>query len=189
MAITEHVTCCSIAFNSRDRFMQEADVTRITYKRDEVHSGRELFCMSVVVCGKEDAMKPTDSTKRVERSALKLFFLLTLTAVVAFGGMPIIDKPQQRTVQLTGVVTDAVCGITHGTNGSDAECTRLCVSIGADFALGVGNRTYVLQGHRAELNRFAGDRVMVKGKFVKADTIAVEDVIPSVIWASSRQRT
>jgi hypothetical protein len=125
-------------------------------------------------------MKPIDSTRRVERSALRLSFLLILTAVVAFGA---IDTPKQPAVQVTGVVTDAVCGITHGTNGSDAECTRLCASMGIDFALGAGKRVYILQGHRGDLNRFAGDRVMIKGKLVKHDTIAVEEVIPTVIWA------
>jgi hypothetical protein len=133
-------------------------------------------------------MDAIDTTRRLGQSAAKLLFALMVTAVVAFAGTSIINTQKQPLVQLTGVVTDAVCGITHGTSGSDAECTRLCVRIGADFALGVGNRIYILKGRRTELNRFAGDKVMVKGKFVKADTIAVEDVIPSVIWASSRQR-
>ena len=132
-------------------------------------------------------MKPIDSTRRLERSALKLFFALMVTAMVAFAGTSIIDKQKQPAVEVTGVVTDAICGITHGTNGSDAECTRLCVNMGADFALGVGKRIYVLEGHRADLDRFAGDRVIVKGTIIKPDTIAVESVIPSVV-STSRPR-
>ena len=132
-------------------------------------------------------MKPIDSTRRLERSALKLFFALMVTAMVAFAGTSIVDKQKQPAVEMTGVVTDAICGITHGTNGSDAECTRLCVNMGADFALGVGKRIYVLEGHRADLDRFAGDRVLVKGKIIKPDTIAVESVIPEVV-STSRAR-
>ncbi len=132
-------------------------------------------------------MKPIDSTRHLEGAALKLFFALMVTAMVAFAGTSIIDEQKQPTVEVSGVVTDAVCGITHGTNGSDAECTRLCVNMGADFALGVGKRIYILQGHRADLDRFAGDRVIVKGKIIKPDTIAVESVVPSVV-STSRPR-
>jgi hypothetical protein len=137
-----------------------------------------------LVVHRRSAMKPRDSTRRLERSALKLFFALMVTAVVAFAGTSIIDKQRQPAVEVTGAVTDAICGITHGTNGGDAECTRLCVNMGADFALGVGKRIYILQGHRADLYRFAGDRVVVKGQLIKPDTIAVESVVPSVVSAS-----
>jgi hypothetical protein len=87
-------------------------------------------------------------------------------------------------MQWTGIVTDADCGSTHGTKiRGDAACTRLCVSLGADYALAAGQRIYVLRGHRAELNAFAGDMVVVRGKMVSRNVVAVESVAPYILRA------
>jgi len=81
-------------------------------------------------------------------------------------------------------VSDSDCGSTHGTKiHGDAACTRLCVSLGAEYALAAGERIYVLRGHPAELNAFAGDMVVVKGKMVNRNTVAVESVIPYIVSA------
>lgn len=97
----------------------------------------------------------------------------------------IIGKQDQSGIALSGIVTDSVCGGTHGTKAhGDAECTRVCVELGAAYALSIGKKIYALKGHEPELNRFAGDRVLVKGKVVGPDTVAVESVVPWVVDAA-----
>jgi hypothetical protein len=136
-------------------------------------------------------MKPTVPRRRPGQSVyvLKTFLALIIasivTAVAMLAGTSVVDKQGQSTVTLTGIVSDTMCGSEHETNTwGDAECTRLCVKMGAEYALGVGKSTYVLQGHQAELDRFAGERVIVKGRMVRRDTIAVESVISWLVSAS-----
>lgn len=105
---------------------------------------------------------------------------------IAFGvgmsaGTATIDRPKQpweSTRILTGIVSDSMCGRGHTMNGQgDAECTRLCVKLGCKYALVVGRSLFTLQGHEADLDKFAGEIVMVTGT-VWRDTITVESVAP-----------
>ena len=78
---------------------------------------------------------------------------------------------------LTGIVSDSQCGSTHSMKGEgDRECTRLCVRIGCRYALAVGKDVYILEGHQADLDEFAGEEVTVKGSRVGHDTMSVESV-------------
>src|SRR4051812_24643469 len=75
---------------------------------------------------------------------------------------------------LSGVVSDAMCGRVHMMKDkSAAECLRYCVQQGAKYALLVGKNVYTLVGHEAELDRYAAQKVTVKGR-VNGTTIAVE---------------
>ena len=56
------------------------------------------------------------------------------------------------------------------------------MKIGAEYALAVGKKIYVLKGHQAEVNTFAGDMVVVGG-IVEHNTIDVESVTPYTVWA------
>jgi hypothetical protein len=127
-------------------------------------------------------MKRNEPTKHPLMYVLKAFLVLAvlLTAVAVSAGGRIGDK-QQSSVVLTGVVTDTTCGSSHnaGLRGNP-ECTRDCVSAGAGYALAIGRKVYVLQGHRAALYRFAGEIVIVKGKVRGYDTIVVESVTPAI---------
>lgn len=113
---------------------------------------------------------------------LQLFSALVITSmvtVVAMSASSIVDRYAQPGVVLTGIVSDTMCGRTHGTSTlGNAECTRECVELGAEYALVVGKKIYVLQGHRAELDRFAGETVYVTGKVRSRDTVAVESITP-----------
>jgi hypothetical protein len=101
----------------------------------------------------------------------------------------IVAKQDQSGIAVSGIVTDSVCGGTHGTAPhGDAECTRMCVELGAGYALADGKKIYTLKGHEPELNRFAGDRVLVKGKIVGRDTVAVESVVPWVVEGADTRR-
>jgi|SRR6202035_6291 len=80
---------------------------------------------------------------------------------------------------LTGVVSDAMCGRTHMIKGkSDAECLRVCIKQGTRYALVSGNDVYTLVGHEADLDRYAAQKVTVKGK-VNGTTVAVDSVAPA----------
>jgi hypothetical protein len=80
---------------------------------------------------------------------------------------------------LTGVVSDAACGAKHSmTTMSAADCTRMCIKTGQGFALVVGDKVYSLRGASAELDKYAAQKVTVKGK-LKGDTVAVDSVAPA----------
>jgi Protein of unknown function (DUF5818) len=78
---------------------------------------------------------------------------------------------------LTGIVSDSQCGSTHIMKGEgDRECTRLCASIGCHYALAVGKGLYILEGHQDDLDKYAGEEVIVTGSRTSHDTISVESV-------------
>jgi hypothetical protein len=83
---------------------------------------------------------------------------------------------EQKT--LTGVVSGAMCGQTHMMKDkSDAVCLRYCAKQGTKYALVVGKTVYTLEGHEAELDNYAAQKVTVKG-ILKDETVAVESVSP-----------
>lgn len=59
---------------------------------------------------------------------------------------------------------------------SPAECTRLCVKQGSDYALVVGNKVYVLKGDKAKIDKFAGQKAMVMGK-ISGTTVQVDSIM------------
>lgn len=77
---------------------------------------------------------------------------------------------------LTGVVSDTMCGAKHMMPGkSAAECTRVCVKADADYALVVGEKVYTLKGNASDLDKYAGERVTVKGT-VSGDTVTAQSI-------------
>lgn len=80
---------------------------------------------------------------------------------------------------LTGQVSDTMCGADHMMPGkSAAECTRECVKGGSDYALVVGKKVYTLKGDKSELDKYAGEKVTVKGT-VSGDTVTAQSVTPA----------
>lgn len=131
-------------------------------------------------------MKPTEAKRRSSQSILRLFSALAVSTIVMAVGMsartPAVDTRGLPDVVLTGIVSDTTCGSAHGAGArGDPECTRTCVEWGAGYALAVGEKVYMLQGHQAALDRFAGEPVRVKGKIVRRDTVAVESVAPVIV--------
>ena len=83
----------------------------------------------------------------------------------------------QSAQTVTGTVTDAMCGAHHMMKDkSAAECTRECVKEGSDFALAIGDKVYTLKGDKAQFDKFAGQKVIVKGK-VSGNTISVDSIM------------
>lgn len=77
---------------------------------------------------------------------------------------------------LTGTISDAMCGKKHMMQGATAaKCTRVCVKSGADFALMVGDKAYILKGDHSAFDKFAGESVTVTGK-ASGDTFTVDSI-------------
>jgi len=109
--------------------------------------------------------------------AAVLIFASMIAAVAISTGTAMVDK--RPTITLTGIVSDSICGSDHGISApGDAECTRSCVELGAQYALVVGDKMYVLQGHQADLDRFAGATVRLTGRAVSRDKVLVDQVAP-----------
>ena len=78
--------------------------------------------------------------------------------------------------ELTGLVSDANCKGMHFRKAETPfSCTLKCVQDGADYALVLDESVYILEGHRAELDRFAGSRATIRGQ-VNGNRIAVDSV-------------
>ena len=80
---------------------------------------------------------------------------------------------------LTGEVSDAMCGAKHEMPGKAAECTRVCMKHGSQYALVVGDKVYTLttsdKAALDKLNDLAGAKAKVTGE-VDGTTIAVKSV-------------
>ncbi|MGA8270949.1 MAG: hypothetical protein WB919_05270 [Candidatus Sulfotelmatobacter sp.] len=76
-----------------------------------------------------------------------------------------------------GMITDTHCGAKHSAavGKSAADCTRLCVHSGEQFALVDGEKMFVLQGQPEALKRAAGERVKIAGT-LKGNIISVASV-------------
>ena len=116
---------------------------------------------------------------------MNTMFLRKMMIVVAvtglFGAMTIQSRAQDAGTDttLTGVVSDAMCAAKHSMSSmSAADCTRMCVKGGQGFALVVGDKTYNLRGDSADLDKYAAQKVTVKGK-LKGNTVAVDSVAPA----------
>ena len=80
---------------------------------------------------------------------------------------------------LTGVLSDAMGGQTHMMKDKPAaECLRYSVKQGTKYALVAGKTIYTLEGHEAELDKYAAQKVTVKGT-MKGETMTVESVLPA----------
>jgi len=77
-----------------------------------------------------------------------------------------------------GMITDTHCGAKHSAaiGMAAADCTRVCVHGGEQFALVDGDSVYVLEGDREALKRVAGQRVRIVG-IANGNTISVSSVV------------
>jgi hypothetical protein len=106
--------------------------------------------------------------------------ILALTVVAMAFGMAHYTRADGETRTLTGVVTDAECGKTHGMmkGMSDADCTRMCVKGGSAYALIVGDKVIELRGHSEDLYKYAAQKVTIHGTMHGKDLL-VESVKPA----------
>jgi hypothetical protein len=108
--------------------------------------------------------------------SVKVISMLAMATVAPFA---IRGQASGEQKTLTGVVSDAMCGATHMMKDKpDADCLRYCVKQGTKYALVVGRSVYTLEGHEAELDKYAAQKVTVKGA-LKGETLTVESVLPA----------
>ena len=118
------------------------------------------------------------------KTLVNTFAFLILSTIFVAAQMQMPSSPPANgksaaTKTLTGVVSDSMCGAKHmAKDKSPAECTRMCVKQGMQYALVAGNKIYTLEGHEAELDKLAGARATVKGS-VAGDVVTVASVKPA----------
>ena len=104
--------------------------------------------------------------------------ILVLAAAV-FAPLVILAQTSGDQKTLTGVVSDAMCGQTHMMKDKPAaECLRYCVKQGTKYALVAGKNVYTLEGHEVDLDKYAAQKVTVKGT-MKGETMTVESILPA----------
>ena len=103
--------------------------------------------------------------------------LLGMQLLVGLAAVPALAAGKSQT--LTGEVSDAMCGAKHEMKGKSADCTRVCMKHGSQYALVVGDKVYTLEtSDKAaldKLNDLAGAKANVTGE-VDGTTIAVKSV-------------
>jgi hypothetical protein len=104
-----------------------------------------------------------------------------MATAVLCAGLAVVPKVAAGGAQtFTGTVSDAMCGAKHSEgNIAPADCVRVCVQKGANYALVVGDKVYTLdtkdQAVSAELNNLAWQQARVTGT-ANGDTISVKSV-------------
>lgn len=108
-----------------------------------------------------------------------LSIILAMTIMSALGAFPQSSGKNQspdKQSTFTGIVSDSMCGKNHMMKDkSAAECTRVCVKQGMDYALVVGQEIYTLKGNTSEIDKYAGEPATIKGK-MNGKTIEVESI-------------
>lgn len=105
--------------------------------------------------------------------------ILALIVAAVFGSVTIHAQETATDVTLTGIVSDAMCGAKHSMSSMNtADCVRMCVKGGQGFALAVGDKVYNLRGDSAELDKYAGQKVILKGK-LRGNTVSVDSAVPA----------
>jgi hypothetical protein len=113
------------------------------------------------------------------KTAFSTKAILVLAPTALLGTVSILAQTSGAQKTLTGVVSDAMCCQTHMMKDkADGDCLRYCVKQGNNYALVVGKSVYTLEGHEAELDKYAAQKVTVKGT-VKSETLTVESVVPA----------
>jgi len=98
--------------------------------------------------------------------------ILTLAGILSGAGEP---------ATFTGVITDTMCGGTHGMMKapSDEACVRMCVKGSAEYALFDGKNVLKLSDQKLPA-KFAARRVKVTGTYdAKAGRIKVVSIEPA----------
>jgi hypothetical protein len=112
------------------------------------------------------------------KSRLQQLRFALLTLIVA-SGLAASSAFAAKAQTFTGTVSDSMCGAKHEMAGSEASCTRACVSKGSKYALVVGDKVYTLEtsdkAALATLDKQAGAKVTVTGS-EKDNTITVTNV-------------
>ena len=88
------------------------------------------------------------------------------------------DPVGANTQTFAGLIADSRCGARHSIDSdkTSAECARSCVRNGSRYVLVDAEKSYVLEGKTAQVEKLAGERVEILGQLA-GDTIRVKSVI------------
>ncbi len=116
-------------------------------------------------------------TLRIAATISGLLVLVSLAVGQTTLAAPVPNRDAAAVEELTGLVSDATCKGMHFRKAvTPFSCTLKCVHDGADYSLIVGDAVYILQGHRPELDKFAGGRAAIRGQ-VNGNRIVVDSVM------------
>lgn len=83
---------------------------------------------------------------------------------------------QGKEETLTGTISDTMCGTKHTAGQDPAKCATNCVqSMGAKWALVVGDKVYTLADFGRNIAKLAGKKVKVRGT-VTGTTVQVASI-------------
>ena len=115
-------------------------------------------------------------TLRIAATISGLLVLVSLAIGQTTPPTPVPNRDAAGVEELTGLVSDATCKGMHFRKAvTPFSCTLKCVHDGADYALIVGDTVYILEGHRPELDKFAGGRATIRGQ-VNGNRFTVDSV-------------
>jgi hypothetical protein len=105
--------------------------------------------------------------------------IATLGAAAATAEASPQETPSPAAQTYEGIVTCSRCGARHSSalGQTAADCARLCVRGGANFALVEADATYLLEGDLSVLGRLAGQRARIVGE-LNGKTIRISSVAP-----------
>ncbi len=105
--------------------------------------------------------------------------IATLGAAAATAEASPQETPSPAAQTYEGIVTCSRCGARHSSalGQTAADCARLCVRGGANFALVEADATYLLEGDLSVLGRLAGQRARIVG-VLNGKTIRISSVAP-----------
>jgi len=113
---------------------------------------------------------------KIVASISEVLVLLSLAFGQTAAPVPSASPDATAVQELTGIVSDGICKGRHNRKAvTQFGCTLKCVGDGAAYVLVVGERVYILEGHKADLDKFAGGRATVAGH-VNEDTVVVDSV-------------
>lgn len=95
---------------------------------------------------------------------------LTLAATLALGAMGLFGA------DMTGTISDSMCGATHPSGTPAKQCTLGCVKKGAKYVLVSEGKVYQISNQKNPgLMKYAGEDVKVSGK-VSGDSIMISKI-------------
>jgi len=109
-------------------------------------------------------------------SISEVLVLLSLAFGQATPTVPSVGADDTAVQELTGIVSDGVCKGRHNRKAvTQFGCTLKCVGDGADYVVVVGERVYILERHKADLDKFAGGPAMIAGR-ISGNKVVVNSV-------------
>jgi hypothetical protein len=104
---------------------------------------------------------------------MKKWFGLMAIALLAIA-LPVIAGENDKTVELTGYITDAWCGKANA-NAEGAACAKACAKKGSELAIYSNGKLYKLEDKELAMKNI-GFEVVIKGTLIDEDTVKISSI-------------